>query len=259
MAPIAPAPRPVPQFHLETLRLDNPGSKLFFSHVQPYDILYESAVRVIEALYPITLPGLQLQMPSIRSVRLFLRDMDGVAYTQSSDLDEEHKEIHLSTRYLQTVFENSERNSGRLTHEIAGVLTHELVHVFQYNGSGSVPGGVIEGIADWVRNEQALAPPHWREGPGHDASWDAGYETTGFFLRYLTRKYDPLLVPKLNSMLQVHDWAGGEHLKGLIRGQKIESVWEEYKQSLVSSADSDATAAPPVPTHATPGYRPAYR
>jgi len=53
-----------------------------------------------------------------------------------------------------------------------------MVHVEQFNGLGSAPGGLIEGIADWVRNENHLDPPHWKEGPGEDENWDAGYQTT---------------------------------------------------------------------------------
>lgn len=66
--------------------------------------------------------------------------MDGVAYTKSSDLDVDHKELHFATRHI-------ENNRHRAAHEIHGVLVHELVHCFQYNALGTCPGGLIEGIA----------------------------------------------------------------------------------------------------------------
>lgn len=71
---------------------------------------------------------------------LYLEDMDGVAYTKGSDLDDDHKEIHFSTRHI----ENSRQ---RAQSEILGVVVHEMVHCFQYNGKGTCPGGLIEGIA----------------------------------------------------------------------------------------------------------------
>ena len=38
-------------------------------------------------------------------------------------------------------------NEARARHEIQGVLTHEMVHCFQYNAKETCPGGLIEGIA----------------------------------------------------------------------------------------------------------------
>lgn len=81
--------------------------------------------------------------------------MDGIAYTIGSDLDNDHKEIHFSTRYIENI------KSGTKD-EILGVLTHEMVHCFQYNAKGTCPGGVIEGIAgkrrvvnhEWVLRSQ---------------------------------------------------------------------------------------------------------
>lgn len=76
----------------------------------------------------------------MRSVTLYLEDMDGVAHTMGSDLDNDHKEIHFSTRHI-------ENNKQRAKDEIMGVIVHEMVHCFQYNAKGSCPGGLIEGIA----------------------------------------------------------------------------------------------------------------
>ena len=46
------------------------------------------------------------------------------------------------------------------------------MHCWQYNGLGTCPGGLIEGIADYVRLKDDLAPPHWTRGGKH---WDEGY------------------------------------------------------------------------------------
>jgi len=64
--------------------------------------------------------------------------MPGVAYTTGSA---SHKEIHFSLDYIK------EQSKSRLRAEIMGVLVHEVVHCFQYDGYGSCPGGLVEGIA----------------------------------------------------------------------------------------------------------------
>ena len=78
---------------------------------------------------------------SVRSVTVYFRAMDGVAYATGSRLDDDHKEIHFSTDYISKIDEK------RIAEEVTGVLQHELVHCFQRNGKGSCPGGLVEGIA----------------------------------------------------------------------------------------------------------------
>ena len=74
---------------------------------------------------------------SVQHVTLVLRPMSGVAHTFGSST---HKEIHFSLDHIR----NSE---SRARDEILGVLVHEMVHCFQYNGCGRAPGGLIEGVA----------------------------------------------------------------------------------------------------------------
>lgn len=46
------------------------------------------------------------------------------------------------------------------------------VHCWQYNGKRTCPGGLVEGIADFVRLRDGLSPPHWKKG---GTNWDEGY------------------------------------------------------------------------------------
>lgn len=85
-----------------------------------------------------------LNFSSVRSVTLHLDNMKGVAFTKGSELDDDHKEIHLNLNHCET-------NKQRVHDEIRGVLVHEMVHCYQYNGKGSCPGGLIEGIAGSFR------------------------------------------------------------------------------------------------------------
>lgn len=138
---------------------------------------------VLRALYETAadedLASIESIAPPIRCVILYLHTFEGVAYTCSSDLDPLHKEIHLSLSYLAGVAERSRSTPEQVALEIRGVVTHEMVHVFQHNGQGTAPGGVIEGIADWVRDRASLGAPHWqRSRPGNNDRWDQGYEKT---------------------------------------------------------------------------------
>ena len=63
--------------------------------------------------------------------------MPGVAHTFGSPTT---KEIHFSLEHIR----NSE---SRAKDEILGVLVHEMVHCYQYDGQGKTPGGLVEGIA----------------------------------------------------------------------------------------------------------------
>ena len=161
------------------------GSDVFFQHTSsPQAVLSLAASHVLRLLYPSNSPSSSSSSsfpcppPPVRSITLHLHTFDGVAYTCRSDLDNDHKELHLSLSYLEGVAARAHGDGERVRHEIEGVLTHELVHAFQYDGQGTVPGGVIEGVADWLRGEAGLAPPHWRDEPGEDDKWDAGYERT---------------------------------------------------------------------------------
>ncbi|KAK4057777.1 hypothetical protein OIO90_000996 [Microbotryomycetes sp. JL221] len=252
---MAPVPNPdahkSPPLHLKCLDLSHKGSRRFFSRsISPYDALDVACQQVLRVLYPSrprnengassNVDATTFEAPAIRSITLHLAPFDGIAYTCGSDIDFLHKELHLSTKYLTDVDED------RVDDEIKGVMVHELVHAFQWDGSkhgGGVPGGVIEGIADWVRLKVQLAPPHWHEGGD---KWDAGYQTTAYFLAWLERRFQrPTLVPELNMALKNHGWDDGKHLKRLCGGEKPQDLWQAYLKEL----RREESAPAPVPTH----------
>jgi hypothetical protein len=75
---------------------------------------------------------------------------------------------------------------------------------YQYNAFGTCPGGLIEGIADWVRLNAHLSPPHWKkEATGN---WDAGYQHTGYFLEYLEQRFGKGTIRKMNEKLRIQKY-----------------------------------------------------
>lgn len=156
--------------------------------------------------------------------------MGGVAYTRGKELDDDHKEIHLSTKYITSI------KPELLKREITGVIVHEMVHCWQWNGCGEAPGGLIEGIADWVRLRADLAPPHWKRVCGD--RWDAGYQFTAWFLDWLEDKYGAGTVPRLNCMLKDVKYEEKRYW-GEGCGKSVQELWGEYKKWLADEDNSE--------------------
>jgi len=163
--------------------------------------------------YPTKPPALS----SVQTIQLVLRPMDGVAYTTGS---ETAKEVHFACQHIVNC-------ADRCADEIRGVLVHEIVHCYQYNARGACPGGLIEGIADWVRLCAGFEPPHWSPG---GSKWDAGYQVTAYFLQWLTERYGEGTVPELNELMK--DAPYDEHIFKSVTGRKVDKLWKLYKEHL---------------------------
>ncbi|KAL7628095.1 hypothetical protein AAE478_002292 [Parahypoxylon ruwenzoriense] len=223
-----------PTFDLPRLRLHiediaHDGSAIFLSSVNATTLLRNGIRAVHKHLYtgsPFHPSHKNPHPPPTRSVTLLLRAIDGVAYTTGTDLDPDHKEIHLSLRYVSGL------PPSRRAAEIEGVLTHELVHCYQWNGRGTAPGGLVEGVADWVRLRTHLAPPHWRRNEKL-AKWDAGYQHTAYFLEYLERRFGHGTVRRLNEKLRADRYEEKTFWTELLGGT-VGKLFEDYKKALES-------------------------
>ncbi|KAH6767085.1 Plant basic secretory protein family protein [Perilla frutescens var. hirtella] len=147
---------------------------------------------------------------NVQKVSLFIDDMGGVAYTSND-------QIHVSSRYIQGY-------SGNVKYEFTGVLYHEMTHVWQWNGNGKVPGGLIEGIADFVRLKAGYAPSHWVK-PGQGDRWDQGYDVTARFLDYCNGLRNGF-VAELNKKMR-----GGYSNNYFVEllGKTVDQLWKDYK------------------------------
>ncbi|KAL9046448.1 MAG: hypothetical protein Q9214_000716 [Letrouitia sp. 1 TL-2023] len=204
---------------LEIRNLSSVGAKHFLRSTDASAILTESIRTVLHLLNPH-----QELHPNVRSITLVLRDFDGVAYTTGKDIDFEHKEIHFSTAYIESIAPE------RIKEEIAGVLVHEMVHVWQWNGKHRCNGGLIEGIADWVRLHAGLDPPHWRQR-SKECEWDSGYEVTGYFLDWMEERVGKGLVVKINQRLK-EEYVEEEFWTEFCNGEDIKALWAKYAESL---------------------------
>lgn len=222
---VKPQRKPLLRFEIRDLSLTGARSFLRLLHAST---ALEGAVDTVLTLLYSGLPAHCI--PPTRSITLVLRSMDGVAYTTGLDIDEDHKEVHLSMTYVSHVPDT------RLKEEILGVVVHEMVHCWQHNARGSAPGGLIEGIADWVRLKAGYAPPHWRRHA--DCDWDAGYERTGYFLEWLEEKHGSDIVPKINESLRDCKYEEDAFWHKCC-GKSISKLWDEYKAHLAPHNGKD--------------------
>jgi len=224
-----------PTFSLPTLRfeirdLNHPGSTIFLTSVVTTTALSTAVLKVLSLLYQ-SPDSPTTTVPPTRSVTLILRSMPGVAYTTGTELDSDHKEIHFSLDYIRNSIATERRTS-----EILGVLTHELVHCYQYNAFGTCPGGLIEGIADWVRLNADLSPPHWKKEAS--GKWDAGYQHTGYFLEYLEGRFGKGTIRRMNERLRIERYEEKRFWTELVGGP-VEQLWDDYAKTLSEEDGTD--------------------
>lgn len=259
-----PTPSPKLRLHLE--EITNKSSKAFIGHIPDLLSTVQDALSAIVAsLYtpPPSAKGPKGKhvdfipsIPPTRSVTFILRDMSGVAYTKGTELDNDHKEIHISLSYVQRCEKLPDPAA-----ELRGVITHELVHCYQHSSpddSGSVPrppSGLIEGIADFVRLKAGLVPPHWKH-PTRSSdlpdSWSKGYQDTAFFLEWMEDVQIGVgAVGMINDRLLRQGYVGEDKKakesqenpdaesfwKGLF-GVEILELWEEYGRYIDSLGNS---------------------
>jgi hypothetical protein len=136
---------------------------------------------------------------------------------------------------------NSEWFRGELNREARGAVVHEMVHVVQSYGRGRgrrndanltrTPGWLVEGIADYIR--WFLYEPETRgaEITARNldrAKYDASYRITGNFLNWVTLKYDPEIVRKLNAAAREGSYR--EELWKDYTGKTVQELGDEWRR-----------------------------
>jgi hypothetical protein len=172
----------------------------------------EKAARVCERQYPMLCTELMSDgFAPLTLIRMRLKgDYTGVAYASGGN-------ITGSVKYFQ-------KNPNDI-----GAMVHETAHCVQlYRGRGN-PGWLVEGVADYVRffKYEATKP---RPLSPERAKFDGSYRTTAAFLAFVTEKYDPQIVRKLNAVMREGKYkpeVWKEHT-----GLTVEELGREWQKSL---------------------------
>ena len=172
----------------------------------------EKVARVCERQYPMICDQLQGDgFKPLTVIRMALKnDYNGVAAAGGG-------RITGSVKYFKAHLDD------------IGAMVHETVHCVQlYRGRGN-PGWLVEGVADYLRffkyeanKPKALAPER--------AKFDGSYRVTAAFLAFVTEKYDPQVVRKLNATMRAGKYKP-EVWKELT-GLTVEELGREWQKSL---------------------------
>lgn len=109
-----------------------------------------------------------------------------------------------------------------------GAMVHETVHVVQRYRRGHAPGWLVEGIADYIR--------FFKYEPGNlgpiprTARYNDAYRRTAAFLDYVSRKYDPHLVRKVNEALREGTYT--DRIFQDLTGKPLPELGNEWQASL---------------------------
>ncbi len=111
--------------------------------------------------------------------------------------------------------------------------------VQQYNRVGRrdrraapTPGWLVEGIADYIRWYLYEPESHGADITSRNASraqYDASYRVSANFINWVTQKYDPQLVTKLNAAAR--------------EGHYQNDLWKEYTGHTLQELGDEWTAA----------------
>lgn len=211
---------------------EHPGGIVFMEMItDPVKLTRFLSQKVIATLYG-SPPRHRPQY--IDSITIILRDMPGVAHVCGS---RRKKQMHVSANHVQSI---CKRGSSFLMNEILGIFAHELTHVWQYSEQIAVPeaedagdslrapGGLTEGIADYVRLICGYAPLHWKRK--RSGAWDQGYDATAYFLQWIEGTYCPDLVKKINFSIGKSGW--NKDCFRVLTGKEVDTLWEMYCASV---------------------------
>lgn len=169
------------------------------------------------------------EVPVVTKVVLTVKNMKGVAYTSGLKKPDEKTTV-FSSSYLKSIMERL-KDKEPVVNEIAGVITHETVHIYQKSSKIQTGdhGSVIEGIADAIRYYAGVDNISRRRKGG---TWTGSYTTTGFFIVWLQEKYDKDFLYKLNKYVgETKEFKWDEAMMTLLN-KNVQTLWDEYQAAI---------------------------
>ncbi|RVW61391.1 hypothetical protein CK203_032040 [Vitis vinifera] len=111
----------------------------------------------------------------------------GVRFTNEIGIPYSRQTLVSATDSLWTVFQQNTPAERKTVQKVSLIIesmdgvAYASNNEIHWNGNGQAPGGLIEGIADFVRLKANYAPSHWVQ-PGQGDRWDQDYDVTARFL-----------------------------------------------------------------------------
>ena len=204
---------------------------------KPHQLINESILGVLKTLYWSPSDSI----PIVTKINYTIEDVKGISAKGGSVPE---ISIFYSSRWVEQV--SKKGGDAKVLYETKGVLYHELVHGYQLEPQGIGSYGnnktffaFIEGVADAVRAINGYFPAENRKAGGN---WMDGYQTTGFFLEWLTTKDTDFLRKFNKSALEVIPWSFDGAIKHVLGEQyTIEGVWNQYQSFLKDEQKNKST------------------
>ena len=220
-----------PKVDFEVLDPQTEGARIYASMVQnPEEYVRWHTRKVAEILFWSAADT----MNAVGKIDYTLKDYPGVSAKSGTPAE---TAIVYSTQHVE---KSAAESLYKLDYETRGVLYHELVHAYQFEPKGIGTYSTnkefwacIEGLADAVRAEAGYFDIEARRKPG--GNWLDGYQTTGFFIQWLTTK-DPDAIRKFHVTVRDLDvWSFDKAMKSIFGPEHgIREMWNEYQAFLIS-------------------------
>ncbi|CAN1143281.1 hypothetical protein LINPERPRIM_LOCUS26438 [Linum perenne] len=144
---------------------------------------------------------------NVSIISLVIEDMPGNTPAHTTNIS-----IHLNSY------------KGNIRREFVGIVYHQVASIWQWNGGGEAPKGLVSGIAEFVRmNARYGTSEKVRGGDGN--RWDEGDGVTCRFLEYC-EEVKKGFVMELNRKMR-YGYTNAYFVDLL--GKSVDQVWKDYK------------------------------
>lgn len=223
---------PIPTVNFKDINSETQGSLYYNTLVQkPAEYIAYHAKIVAQQLY-FSADDLKATT-NLNTINYNLKDYDGVSGKSGSPpiINIDYSTRHVESSYATSLY--------ALDHETRGVLYHELTHGYQSCDLKGIPGyshgnlawAAIEGLADAVRINLGYTSMHKRIVGG---GYMDGYNTTGFFIQWLTTK-DADAIRNFNaSFKELSKWSFDGAMQYIFNSTTttVNDLWSEYQTFL---------------------------
>ncbi|CAA0830953.1 Plant basic secretory protein (BSP) family protein [Striga hermonthica] len=192
---------------------NTPGGRLFDQEIG-VDFALLTMETVNYFIWKIFEQKLPSEIKNVPVLTLYISDFQGYAYKNGDN-------VNVSGPALDKFY--FPRNKSKFF--FSSLMYHEMTHVFQWHGNFTAPGGLTEGMADYVMVKSNIYEKDKYTKPGSGSRWDEGYGVTERFLEYcdgLRKGFTAALNKKMRYRYS------DEFFVELL-GKPVSQLWREYK------------------------------
>ncbi|CAN1156408.1 hypothetical protein LINPERPRIM_LOCUS20185 [Linum perenne] len=200
---------------------NTPGGAVFINHIgtTATQQAMSSATHFIWNLFnQTTCPS---DRKNIKKITLFIECMKtGGSSSKATAMDAytgKNNDIHVNASFIG-------KYKGNIRREFVGIVYHQMASVWQWNGKGEAPKGLLSGIAEFVRMEAHYGTSE-KVRPGDGNRWDQGDGVTARFLEYCEKKKKGF-VKDMNKKMR-YGYTKAYFVDFL--GKTVDQLWKEYK------------------------------